>query len=141
MPTQVRILSSAKLFQKSFIKNEKMTKKKREIQTLQLKNLIENLKKLSREKNIKLWRAVAKNLERPRKIRRKINISKIEKYCRNGETALIPGKVLSMGELKKNVKIAAYQFSEKAKEKLKDCMSIEDLMKKNPEGKKVRIIG
>ena len=46
-----------------------------------------------------------------------------------------------MGELKKNVKVAAYQFSEKAKEKLKDCMSIEDLMKKNPEGKKVRIIG
>ncbi|MAG20103.1 50S ribosomal protein L18e [archaeon] len=116
-------------------------KNKREIQNLQLKNLIVKLRELSREKNVKLWRAVAINLEKPRRIRRKVNIAKIEKHCKAGETALIPGKVLSLGELKKDVKVSAYQFSEKAKEKLKGSMSIEELMKNNPEGKKVRLMG
>jgi len=113
---------------------------KRKIETVELKNLIYDLKTLGREKNVKLWRSIAKNLERPRRIRRTVNIAKIEKYCKEGETALIPGKVLSMGELKKDIKVAAYQFSDKAKNKIKDHLTIQELMEKNPEGKKVRII-
>lgn len=102
--------------------------------------LIRKLKKLSREKNVKIWKAVAKQLERPTRIRRKVNLFKINKYTKENDTIVIPGKVLGEGNLDHKVTIAAFQFSENAKEKCK-CISIEELMKKNPDGKNIKIIG
>lgn len=111
-------------------------------QNLQLKLLIRKLKKTSTKENIKLWKRIASDLEKPTRKRRSANIFKINKFTREGETAIIPGKVLSMGDLNKNILIAAYQFSEAAKEKLKNkAITIEELLQKNPKGKKVRIIG
>jgi large subunit ribosomal protein L18e len=57
----------------------------------------------------------------------------------------VPGKVLGAGEISHPVTVAAFAFSEKAKEKIKarrgKCLSFSDLIKKNPKGAKVRIIG
>jgi len=111
---------------------------------LYLKNLILELKRLSSQKNIKLWKRIAKDLSKSTRQRREVNIYKINKYCRDNEIAIVPGKVLSMGELDKKLTIAAWNFSSKAKEKINKkgkAISIQELMKTNPEGKKVRIIG
>ncbi len=105
-----------------------------------LKDLIRELKTLSAKENVKIWKAVAKNLEKPARRKKVVNIFKINKYTRDGETAVVPGKVLSLGELKKNIKVAAFQFSDAAKEKIKNMMSIQQLIKENPKGKRVRII-
>lgn len=105
-------------------------------------SLIRTLKKLSNKENVKIWKRIASDLQKSTRQRRKVNIYKIDKFTREGETAIIPGKVLSMGDLNKNITIAAYQFSEAAKTKLKDkAITIEELTKKNPKGKKLRIIG
>ena len=57
----------------------------------------------------------------------------------------MPGKVLSNGVVQKPVKVAALNFSDGAKEKIISAkgqiLSIQELMKQNPEGKKVRIMG
>ena len=111
---------------------------------IHLKNLIRELRKLSTKNNIKLWKRIAYELEKPTRKRREVNISKIDKYTRENEIALVPGKVLGNGELTKKIIIAAFKFSEKAKEiinKKGKAISIQDLMKDNPTGKKVRIIG
>lgn len=108
---------------------------------LQLKRLIVSLDK---QKNIKLWKRISKELQKPSRIRRSVNIYKINRFTKEGETALVPGNVLSVGELTKNITVAAWKFSKVAKEKINKkgkAVSIEDLLKKNPEGKKVRIIG
>ena len=67
------------------------------------------------------------------------------KYTNDKETALIPGKVLSDGDLTKKITIAAWAFSEKSKEKIKQAggktISIQELMKDNPDGKNIRILG
>ena len=111
----------------------------------QLKQLIRDLRKLSAEKVINLWKRIAKDLERPTRIRRKVNLYRIEKHLSNGETAIIPGKLLSLGNLTKKVEIAAYQASDQAVDKINATgskfLTIQELMKKNPQGKKVRIIG
>ena len=68
----------------------------------------------------------------------------INKYTREGETALIPGKVLSLGEINKKISVAALNFSGQAREKINKigkAISIQELVKQNPKGKKVRIIG
>ena len=113
-------------------------------QTLELQDLIKDLKELYRKNNVKLWKRIVYELEKSTRQRRSVNIYKINKYTREGEIALIPGKVLSLGDLTKNLTIAAYQFSEQAKEKINKkgkAISIKELIKINPEGKKIRIIG
>lgn len=47
----------------------------------------------------------------------KINLSKINKA--KAKVVIIPGKVLSLGEVDKKIEVYALGFSEKAKEKLK----------------------
>ncbi|MBT3450522.1 50S ribosomal protein L18e [archaeon] len=110
---------------------------------LQLKDLIEELNSKSRDCN--LWKRVAKDLNKPTRQRRIVNLYKINKCAKDGETILVPGKVLSVGDIDRKVVVAAYQFSDLAKEKiLKNngtIMSISELITKNPEGKKVRILG
>ena len=113
-------------------------------QTLELQNLIKDLKYLASKENVRLWKRVALDLEKPTRIRRKVNLYKINKYTKEDETAIIPGKVLSLGEITKKINIAAYQFSNEALKKINrigKTISIQELMKKNPKGKKVRIIG
>jgi len=108
-------------------------------------NLIHELKKQSIEKEAPIWKDIALRLEKSSQNWSEVNLNRISKYVHEKETALIPGKVLSTGTLTKKVSIAAWSFSDKAVEKIKKAggttMSIEDLMKKNPNGKDIRIMG
>src|SRR3989344_298378 len=106
--------------------------------------LISELKELSRKQNVNLWSRIAEELEKPTRQRRNVNIYRIDKYTKDDETALVPGKVLSIGQLNKKIKVAAFQFSEQAKEKINSigkAITIKELIQENPKGNKVRIIG
>jgi large subunit ribosomal protein L18e len=109
-----------------------------------LKKLIEELKKNSRELKAPIWLAIAEKLEKPRRKKVEVNISDVERNAKQNETIIVPGVVLSSGELSKNVKVAAWRFSKKAKEKIEKaggkCISIEELMKENPKGSNVKIL-
>jgi large subunit ribosomal protein L18e len=113
-------------------------------QNLELQGLIRDLRKLSTKENVNLWKRIAKDLERSTRIRRKVNLYTIEKVLRKDEIAIVPGKVLSLGEFTKKNTIASFQFSDMAKNKINKsgkAISIQQLMKENPKGKKVRIVG
>src|SRR3989344_7326463 len=113
-------------------------------QNLELKKLIDDLKILGNKNKINLWKKVASELERPTRMRRKVNLYKINKYVGDDEIALIPGKVLSLGDLTKKITVAAYQFSDSSKEKINSAgkaVSIRELMNHSIKGKRIRIIG
>ena len=107
--------------------------------------LIQELKRQSNQNDVQIWKDIAKRLEKPLKNWPEVNLDRISKYTGEKETALIPGKVLSTGTLTKKISVAAWSFSEKSEEKIKKaggkCMSIEELLKANPKGKDVRILG
>lgn len=105
-----------------------------------LAKLIVELKIASIKNESKIWKRVATELERPTRKRRHINLQDIDKNSNDGETVLIPGKVLATGELTKQVKVAAWQFSASATEKIKDAISISQLMKDNPKGSKIKLL-
>ena len=110
----------------------------------QLHELIKELKKNSIANDVKIWKRLAVDLERPTRIRREVNLYKLEKYAKANETVVVPGKVLGTGELTKKLSVAAFNFSDSAYAKIKEkgtAMSIMELMKNNPKGKKVRILG
>jgi large subunit ribosomal protein L18e len=58
---------------------------------------------------------------------------------------VVPGKVLGAGKIGHPVNVGAFAFSERAQSKILKakgkCLSISDLMKKNPKGANVKIIG
>jgi len=109
-----------------------------------LTSLISLLKTTSRENEVNIWRDIADRLEAPSKNFAEVNLSKINRYAANGETIIVPGKVLGTGMLEMSVRVAALNFSESASTKIRqaqgECMSIEQLISANPKGSKVRIL-
>jgi large subunit ribosomal protein L18e len=90
------------------------------------------------------WAEVARVLTYPRRQRPEVNIDRINAESKAGETIVVPGKVLSLGEIDKKIKVAAFSFSEKAKEKLLSAgcqvLNIEEEIKKNPSAHGVKIL-
>ena len=112
----------------------------------QLVALINDLKAKTREDpKAAIWRDIALRLEAPSRVWAEANLSKIEKYAAEGETVIVPGKVLAAGDISKKVNVAAYSFSAKAAAAIVAAggktMTIRELMDENPTGSKVRIMG
>jgi large subunit ribosomal protein L18e len=105
-----------------------------------LASLIESLMKSEKP----LWRKVAGELSRSRRSRAEVNLSKLERYAEDGKTILVPGKVLGSGVVSKKVDVAAFAFSDRARQLISaaggKAMSIESLQKSNPEGRGVMIL-
>jgi len=105
------------------------------------KELVETI--IEAKKNEK-WKEVAEILTNSTRKRVNLNLDKINKESKENEILVVPGKVLSVGEVNKKFVIAALNFSEKAKEKLlkANCqvLTILDEIKKNKEAKGVTIL-
>jgi large subunit ribosomal protein L18e len=95
-------------------------------------------------KKAKAWREIAGLISSSRKNQTSINLSEINKKTKQGDIIVIPGKVLSQGELTKKIKIVALGFSEKAKEKLiksgSEVISMIKEIKSNPNAKGIKIL-
>jgi large subunit ribosomal protein L18e len=103
------------------------------------------LKKQSRENKVEIWRDIAERLTKARRKRIAINLSRLNRYTQKSETVAVPGKVLATGEMTHPITIAAFAFSGEARQKISaargKCVSFQDLIKKNPTGSNVKIIG
>jgi large subunit ribosomal protein L18e len=113
----------------------------------QIEGLIDELKRIARERQVLIWGDIAKRLEKPRRHYAAVNVSKINRYAKANDTVVVPGKVLSAGAMDKPVTVAALGFSKKACEKIctaeggtGKCISIGELVKENPKGSGVKII-
>ncbi|RLE68201.1 MAG: 50S ribosomal protein L18e [Thermoprotei archaeon] len=109
-----------------------------------LRRLIHLLRKKARENRAPVWRRVAELLERPTRIRPEVNVSRINRYTREGEVVVVPGKVLGSGALDHSVVVAAYAFSRRAREKIEAAggraLPISKLVEENPRGSRVKIL-
>ncbi len=109
-----------------------------------LRRLIHELRKASRAYNAPAWRYVAELLERPTRKRVEVNLSKINRYAREGEVVVVPGKVLGAGRLEKPVTVAAYSFSGEAIRKIREAggraLTIPQLLEENKTARGVRVI-
>lgn len=107
--------------------------------------LVKELKHASKKEDAGIWKRLAEELDRSRQSRRKVNIWRINRYTNDGETIVVPGKILGSGNLSHKLNIAAFKFTDGAKQKIEKSgsktLSILELIKKNPKGSDVRIIG
>jgi large subunit ribosomal protein L18e len=111
----------------------------------ELQRLVSELKKKSHTETAGVWKRIALNLEKPRRQRRVVNLSRINRYTKENDTVVVPGKVLGAGSLDHKVNVAAFCFSSSAIETIMKhngtALSIVELLNKNPKGKNIIIIG
>jgi len=111
---------------------------------LKRKTNVELVQTIIAAKKKKDWLEVAGILSSPRVKRINVNLDKINNETKEGEIIVVPGKVLSQGELNKKIKVVALSFSEKAKEKILNAkgefVNIIEEIKKNPDAKGIKII-
>ncbi|PSP34023.1 50S ribosomal protein L18e [Halobacteriales archaeon QH_10_67_22] len=108
-----------------------------------LSRLIADLKATARETGSDVWSDVAQRLEKPRRTHAEVNLGRIERYAREDETVVVPGKVLGSGVLQKDVTVAAVDFSGTAETKIDqvgETATLEQVVENNPEGANVRVI-
>lgn len=69
----------------------------------------------------------------------------MNRFTKKKEVVVVPGKVLAAGKIDHPIIIAALSFSDKAEQKIRavrgKCLALEDLIRKNPVGSNVKIIG
>jgi large subunit ribosomal protein L18e len=91
-----------------------------------------------------IWMDVAAKLRKPRRSKVTVNVVDLERHAQPGGTVVVPGTVLSNGELTKALHVAAWRFSPAAAAKIKkakgSAISIDELLAKNKSGSKVRIM-
>lgn len=107
------------------------------------KNLVELIIKLKADKR-QIWKRVSELLQKPKRSRVQINVSKIARYAKEGITVVVPGKVLGDGEIEFPVIVAAYRFSKSASESIENAggkaISIKELYEANKDKAKDMII-
>jgi len=110
-----------------------------------VRKIIAELEKKYRKTKIPLFKDLAERLYRPRrKARKGVNLTKLERYVKDGETAIIPDKLLGYGLLTKSINVVALSYSQVAKEKIKNSkakiIEFEEFIANAKKPLKVRII-
>lgn len=109
-----------------------------------LTELIRNLKDKSYNEEVAIWKDVARRLERSTRRRVEVNLSDINRVSKEEQTLLVPGKVLANGNIDHKVSIVALNFSKTGQEKIEEaggeCISISEIIEKNPKGSNIKIV-
>lgn len=112
-------------------------------QSPEIKELIVFLEKASKKNKAAIWKDMAMRIARPRKGFAQVNVGKIDRYTKEGNIAIVPGKVLGSGTLSHSVDVAALGFSMEAERKISSqgsCMNFRELVQKNPKGTGIIIL-
>ncbi|MHA1148201.1 MAG: 50S ribosomal protein L18e [Promethearchaeota archaeon] len=92
---------------------------------------------------IRIWRKISKKLSGPRKTRIETNLYRINKKTKDGDTIVVPGKVLGIGELEHRITIACLDSSKSVNKKIESSgskiITIEELLELNPRGTNVKV--
>jgi large subunit ribosomal protein L18e len=106
--------------------------------------LVAELKSVARDNGADVWNDVANRLEQPRRTHAEVNLGRIERYAREDETIVVPGKVLGSGVISKAITIAAVDFSSSAETKIKqadgEAIGLEQAINEYTDGANVRVI-
>ncbi len=110
----------------------------------ELKKVIQTLNAASRKGGKAIWGALAEEMDKAKRSRVIVNLSKINRHTEAGDVVAVPGKVLAAGSLSHPVTVAAYSFSEGAREKIAGAgsraISLLDLLEEGVEPSRIKIL-
>ncbi len=95
-----------------------------------VKALISRMKR----KKERFYLVLARHLEKPKRSKRPVNVTKIGKFAGENEPVAVPGKVLGSGDIRKPVTVYALSFSKDAERKIAaaggKCLPLAEVDKK-----------
>lgn len=139
MPAKVRILLPAypELNKKMISKTKIKQRKERKTDS----KIVETITEMQKHKE---WQKLAQIVAGSKRKYSSLNLRKIDRETKEGDTVVIPGKVLGSGDLTKRIRVCAINFSDSAKEKLKEIKAetifLIDEVRKNPRAAGVKIL-
>lgn len=112
------------------------------------------MKRIQERNDLKAWLAVLSSRKgkeekafidriyrlasKPKRSRVSVNLFKLEKVSGEGDSIIVPGKVLSVGKLTHKVRIAALDYSSAAQKAIEESgskiVSLEEMLKEKPKG-------
>lgn len=111
-----------------------------------LVDTILSLKAAGRENEAPVWRAIAEELEKPSRSWSAVNVGQIHRVAEDDAPLIaVPGKVLGGGWLDRELTVAAWSFSDQAREKIEDaggrCLSLTAAIDEFASGDNVQVVG
>ena len=104
-----------------------------------------DLKKASVKNDAPIWAKLAEYALKPSIARRDINLNRIAQLTKENDTVVFPGKVLGTGNVSHKITLCSFSISKSAVDKIIDnggkLISFSDLIKQNPTGKGVVLLG
>ncbi len=104
-----------------------------------------DLKKASVKNDAPIWAKLAEYALKPSIARRDINLNRISQLTKENDTVVFPGKVLGTGNVLHKITLCSFSISNSAVDKIIDnggkLISFSDLIKQNPTGKGVVLLG
>ncbi|MFH1307478.1 MAG: 50S ribosomal protein L18e [archaeon] len=117
------------------------TKIDRKLEKKTSPELVETILKLKKND---FWTQVANMISGPTRKQASLNLDQIDRNTKEGDTILVPGKILGQGEVTKKIRAVALYFSASAIVKLKDkkceIVNILEEFKVNPKFQGVKIL-
>jgi large subunit ribosomal protein L18e len=108
-------------------------------------NTVWTLRKAAKKNKAPIWKDLESRVSGPRSNKSEVNLGKLAQITKASEVVMVPGKVLGTGNLGHKLTVCAFSISESAATKITGAggkiVTLEDLIKKHPDGKGVRIIG
>jgi large subunit ribosomal protein L18e len=107
--------------------------------------MAKDLKKASIKNDAPIWGRIAEYALKPSIARRDLNLNRIGQLTRENDTVVFPGKVLGTGSISHKITLFSFSISNSAASKIIEnggkIISHTDLIKQNPTGKEVVLLG
>jgi len=104
-----------------------------------------DLKKASSKNDAPIWAKLAEYALKPSIARRDLNLNRITQLTKENDTVVFPGKVLGTGNISHKITLFSFSISNSAATKITEnggkLISYSELIKKNPTGKGVVLLG
>lgn len=105
--------------------------------------LLNALRKAGSKSKAKIWNDLAYRIRKPSRVKKPVNVGKLSKLY-NGKMLVVISKVLADGFVDKKIELACFAINNRAREKIEakggKVISLEELIKVNPEGSNLIII-
>ncbi len=103
--------------------------------------IVDTLNELNKHSS---WKSIAQAVSGSVRKYPSVNLREIDNQSSEGDTIIVPGKVLGSGNISKKIKICALRFSSTAVDKIDKIKAQRELLieevKKNPKAQGVKII-
>ena len=107
--------------------------------------MVKELKSASKKNKAPIWSRLAELALKPSSARRTINLGQIDRFTKDSDVVVVPGKVLGTGNISHKIMLCSFSISNSGAQKVLQSggkiLSFTELIKNHPTGKGVTIIG